>query len=102
MLTNQVDLNVSPGGIPPVIHVSQYDAGTPRLELHLVCKGEELILRTRDDCRQFDPWAIAGQADDEEMSEEISETTGIRMIREMATEVNYTSAMKLNNLTIRV
>ena len=73
-----------------------------RLELHLVCKGDELILRTRDDCRQFDPWAIAGQADDEEMSDEISETTGIRMIREMATEVNYTSAMKLNNLTIRV
>lgn len=78
------------------------DGKAHRLELHLVCKGEELILRTRDDCRQFDPWAIAGQADDEEMSEEISETTGIRMIREMATEVNYTSAMKLNNLTIRV
>ena len=78
------------------------DGKAHRLELHLVCKGEELILRTRDDCRQFDPWVIADQADDEELSGKISKTTGIHMIREMATEVNYTSAMKLNNLTIRV
>ena len=44
MLTNQVDLNVSPGGIPPVIHVSQYDAGTPRLELHLVSDTGEFTI----------------------------------------------------------
>ena len=32
MITTQTELDVSPGGIAPVIHVSQYDTGSPRSE----------------------------------------------------------------------
>ena len=31
MITTQIELDVSPGGIAPVIHVSQYDTGSRTL-----------------------------------------------------------------------
>ena len=36
MITTQTELDVSPGGIPPTIHVSQYDTGSRTLLLNLI------------------------------------------------------------------
>ena len=44
MITTQIELDVSPGGIPPVIHVSQYDTGSRTLVFNLVSGAGELAL----------------------------------------------------------
>ena len=44
MITTQIDLDVSPGGIAPVIHVSQYDTGSRTLLFNLIASAGDLIL----------------------------------------------------------
>ena len=44
MITTQIELDVSPGGIAPVIHVSQYDTGSRTLLFNLVATAGDLIL----------------------------------------------------------
>ena len=44
MITTQIELDVSPGGIPPVIHVSQYDTGSRTLLFNLVSGMGDLVL----------------------------------------------------------
>ena len=36
MITSQIELDVSPGGIAPVIHASQYDTGSRTLIFNLI------------------------------------------------------------------
>ena len=66
------------------------------LELRLVRKDDELILRMRDDCALNDPMRHISDSDDP------ASGMGIKMILDLATEVAYTSSLKLNNLMIRV
>ena len=44
MITVQTELDVSPGGIAPVIHVSQYDTGSRTLIFNLISGAGDLIL----------------------------------------------------------
>ena len=44
MITTQTELDVSPGGIAPVIHVSQYDTGSRTLVFNLIATAGDLIL----------------------------------------------------------
>ena len=44
MITTQTELDVSPGGIAPVIHVSQYDTGSRTLLFNLIATAGDLIL----------------------------------------------------------
>ena len=44
MITTQIELDVSPGGIPPVIHVSQYDTGSRTLVFNLTSGAGDLVL----------------------------------------------------------
>ena len=44
MITTQTELDVSPGGISPVIHVSQYDTGSRTLQFNLIATAGDLIL----------------------------------------------------------
>ena len=46
MITTQTELDVSPGGIAPVIHVSQYDTGSRTLLFNLIATAGDLILPT--------------------------------------------------------
>lgn len=46
MITTQIELDVSPGGIAPVIHVSQYDTGSRMLQFNLIATAGDLILPT--------------------------------------------------------
>ena len=46
MITTQIKLDVSPGGIAPVIHVSQYDTGSRTLQFNLIATAGDLILPT--------------------------------------------------------
>ena len=46
MITTQTELDVSPGSIAPVIHVSQYDTGSRTLLFNLIATAGDLILPT--------------------------------------------------------
>lgn len=44
MITTRIELDVSPGGIAPMIHVSQYDSGSRTLIFDLISGSGDLIL----------------------------------------------------------
>ena len=44
MITTQTELDVSPGGIAPVIHVSQYDTGSRMLIFNLIASAGDLVM----------------------------------------------------------
>ena len=70
-----------------------------RMETRLVCKGDEVILRIRDNCSRFNPKVYY-----ETVYEQQDKTSsmGIRMIMEMTREFSYTTALKMNNIMVKV
>ncbi|MBQ6440020.1 MAG: ATP-binding protein [Mogibacterium sp.] len=69
------------------------------LSVRIVHKGDELIIRMRDNCRSFDPRKKYEQM---YANPDDSDNIGIRMIMAEADEVSYTSMFNLNNLLIRI
>ena len=67
------------------------------LEIRLVYKEGELILRFRDDCPNFDP---RKQYETIFRNNDVSRMIGTRMIIAKAKDVSYTSMLDLNNLII--
>ena len=61
-------------------------------------KGDDFIIRIRDDCLIFDPVNQLKLYSDDDLTHHM----GLRMIIKTAKVVRYTSALKLNNLFIRV
>ncbi len=43
MLTSRYEIDVTPGGIPPVVNASQYDAGSRTLEFVLVSSAGDFV-----------------------------------------------------------
>ncbi|MBR3346476.1 MAG: ATP-binding protein [Solobacterium sp.] len=75
------------------------DKGRHMMELRVIHKDNSFMLRIRDDSHIFDPIKkMASIADIQDPSRYI----GIRMIMRMASDVTYTSTLKLNNLVIRI
>jgi anti-sigma regulatory factor (Ser/Thr protein kinase) len=69
------------------------------LSIRLVDKGDELIMRFRDDSPGFDP---RSKYESLFANPDISRMIGLRMIMAEAKEVDYTSVFRLNNLIIRI
>ena len=67
------------------------------IEMRMVCKDQQLVLRVRDNGVLFDPTEYMP-----EISDDVSPEShiGIRMIRELASEIVYTSTLKMNNLSL--
>ena len=68
------------------------------IDIRVLKKGEDYILRIRDNCPVFDPTKRVRLFTDHDLVHHI----GLRMIFGMAKDVQYTSVMKLNNLVIKV
>ena len=68
------------------------------VDLRVLKKGEEWMIRIRDDCVSFDPLERAKIFDPEDPAGNI----GIRMVTGMAKDVQYVNAMQLNNLIIKL
>ena len=75
------------------------DGKKHKLELRLVYVDDELILRSRDDCRTFDPKAYYQSVYE---NEDPTVNIGIRMVVNLAREVKYSSTLKLNNMMVKV
>lgn len=69
------------------------------LEIRIVIRAEEIVIRFRDNCRSFNPKKFYENVYDQ--NEPLS-NFGIRMIMKLSKEVSYTSVLKLNNLMIRL
>lgn len=75
-----------------------YDKRKHSIDMRIIHKGEDYILRVRDDCYIFDPVNQLTLYSDEDLKHHM----GLRMTIGEAKEVHYASILKMNNLLIRV
>lgn len=68
------------------------------IDIRLMLKQEETVIRMRDNCRNFDPVNYLELHEDDDRFSHI----GIRMIMKMVKDANYVNSLGLNNLTLRI
>ena len=68
------------------------------VDIRVIHKDDEIILRLRDDCPPFDPSDRARLLSEEDRTRNI----GIRLVFSIATDVQYQNLLGLNVLTIRI
>ena len=73
------------------------DGKKHQLELRAVVSDEAFTLRLRDNCRRFDPveWYKIVKPDDP------SKNIGLRIVFGKANDVNYSSALSINNICVK-
>ena len=71
---------------------------THSVDIRVAHKDDELILRLRDDCPPFDPSDRARLLSEEDRIRNI----GIRLVFQIARNVQYQNLLGLNVLTIRI
>lgn len=81
-----------------IIEYGFEDGKKHNLELRLVKKNEDYIIRIRDDCKSFNPLKQLELTDESDPFSNI----GIRMVSKMAKNFEYVNTMKINNLIIRM
>ena len=71
-----------------------------QIDIRLVCKSDELIVRIRDNCVGFDPvkYYEMAKPDDDDPTKHI----GIRMVFNMTKDVRYVNSLGLNCLTMKI
>jgi len=82
-----------------VSHGFTKDKRNHSVDVRVVKKDEDLILRIKDDCIPFDPGERQKMA---EPSDDIMKNIGIRMIFQTAKDVKYQNILGLNVLTVRI
>ena len=75
------------------------DSSLHTMELRVIHKNNSFIFRVRDNSHIFDP--IKKMSSITSINDP-SRYIGIKMVMKMATEVSYTSTLKLNNLVVRI
>ncbi|MBR0092963.1 MAG: ATP-binding protein [Lachnospiraceae bacterium] len=81
-----------------VEHGFKKDQKKHTVDVRVVHKENDLILRIKDDCVPFDPGERQKQADPEDITKNI----GIRMVYDIAESVSYQNILGMNVLTVRV
>ena len=81
-----------------VDHGFQKDKKKHSVDIRIVYKNNGLLLRIRDDCRPFDPAERKELTDPTDPASNI----GIRLVFQIADEVEYQCILGLNVLTIRI
>ncbi|MBR0373222.1 MAG: ATP-binding protein [Mogibacterium sp.] len=81
-----------------VEHGFHKDNKNHSVDVRVVHKGDDVILRIRDDCVPFDPRERQALA----AGDDITKNIGIRMVFQTASDVQYQNILGLNVLTIRI
>ena len=76
------------------------DGRPHKINIRMLIKGDELILRLRDDCRRFDP--IEKYRTEIQFDEAPENGMAIKMMIKLTKEIKYTGLFGMNNLIIRV
>ena len=68
------------------------------VDVRVIIKGSQVIIRMRDDCRPFDPkkWAEINNPEDP------AAHIGIRLVKKISSEFDYVNVLKLNNLIVKI
>ncbi|MBR4168284.1 MAG: ATP-binding protein [Lachnospiraceae bacterium] len=83
-----------------VAHGFSKDRKNHSIDIRVVHKNDDVILRIKDDCKAFDPHKrLEG---DGTSADDPAKNIGIRMIYKMTDEINYQNILGLNVLTIRI
>ena len=81
-----------------VDHGFHKDQKKHTVDVRVVHKNDDFILRIKDDCVPFDP----GERQKMTETDDITKNIGIRMIFKMANDIQYQNILGLNVLTIRI
>ncbi len=81
-----------------VAHGFTKSTRTHAVDVRVVHKNDDVILRLRDDCVPFDPGERQRLAEDSDVTKNI----GIRMVFRIARDIQYRYLLGLNVLTIRI
>ena len=81
-----------------VEHGFSQDQREHSIDVRVAHKGNDIILRIKDDCAPFDPAEQQKLAD----AKDLTKNVGIRMVFSMATDVSYQNIFGLNVLTIHI
>ena len=81
-----------------VDHGFTKDSKSHSVDVRVVHKDEDVILRIKDDCVPFDPGERRQLAEGDDVTKNI----GIRMVFKIARDVQYQTILGLNVLTIRI
>ena len=81
-----------------VDHGFTKDKKNHSVDVRVVYKNSDVILRIKDDCVPFDP----GERQQLAEGDDITKNIGIRMIFRMARDVQYRNILGLNVLTVRI
>ncbi|MBO4901714.1 MAG: ATP-binding protein [Lachnospiraceae bacterium] len=81
-----------------VEHGFRKDKKKHSVDIRVVHKDEDVILRVRDNCVSFDPLSRASILDQEDQTKNI----GIRLVNGIAKNVSYQNLLGQNVLTIRI
>ena len=73
------------------------DGKTHSINARLVAKGDELIIRMRDDCKPFNLTEYY-----KALTESREHEAGLSIIMEMSKDVQYTNTLGTNNLIVRI
>ncbi len=68
------------------------------IDIRLIYKDDELILKMRDDCKPFNPKEQNSVFNPQDPCSNI----GIRMISKMAKEMEYRNTLNINNLSLKI
>ena len=81
-----------------VSHGFTKDKKRHSVDVRVVHKDDDVILRIKDDCVPFDP----GERQTIAAGDDITKNIGIRMVFKMAQDVQYQNILGLNVLTVRI
>ena len=81
-----------------VDHGYSKDKKSHSIDVRVVHKNDDVILRIKDDCVPFDPAERRRLAENDDLAKNI----GIRMVFRIARDVQYQNILGLNVLTIRI
>ena len=81
-----------------VTHGFEKDQKQHSADIRVVHSGEDIILRIRDNCTAFNPSDRVRITD----PDDICKNVGIRLVYQIASEVNYQNLLGLNVLTIHI
>ena len=81
-----------------VSHGFRKDSKSHSVDLRIVYKDQDLILRIKDDCVPFDPSERRKIVDPEDRTKNI----GIRMVFSLTQDIQYQNILGMNALTIRL
>ena len=82
-----------------VRHGFEKSRGLNSIDIRVLLKGDDLILRVKDDCVEFNP--LARKEVDDNSADPFS-NIGIRLVLSTARDVNYQSILGMNVLTILI